>query len=90
MGRNPFGWDLPPGCSDSDIPGNRPEDIDREKWEDEMLPSVIGNFIDQNQETILELVNEFFLDGAYGVLGKDLEARFEDFLDKSYKEQVEE
>ncbi len=25
-----FGWDLPPGCRVSDIPGNRPED---EKWE---------------------------------------------------------
>ena len=25
-----FGWDLPPGCNLSDIPGNRPED---EKWE---------------------------------------------------------
>ncbi len=25
-----FGWDLPPGCRLSDIPGNRPED---EKWE---------------------------------------------------------
>lgn len=25
-----FGWDLPPGCRVSDIPGNRPED---EAWE---------------------------------------------------------
>jgi len=25
-----FGWDLPPGCRVSDIPGNRPED---ERWE---------------------------------------------------------
>lgn len=30
MNRNIFGWDLPPGCSTSDIPGNRPED---EAWE---------------------------------------------------------
>jgi hypothetical protein len=22
-----FGWDLPPGCKSSDIPGNRPQDI---------------------------------------------------------------
>jgi hypothetical protein len=26
MSRSIFGWDLPPGCSVSDIPGNRPED----------------------------------------------------------------
>lgn len=30
MGRSIFGWDLPPGCRVSDIPGNRPED---ERWE---------------------------------------------------------
>ena len=27
MSRSIFGWDLPPGCRVSDIPGNRPEDI---------------------------------------------------------------
>lgn len=31
-----FGWDLPPGCRVSDIPGNRPED---ERWE-----AIIENF----------------------------------------------
>ena len=30
MSRSIFGWDLPPGCRVSDIPGNRPED---EAWE---------------------------------------------------------
>lgn len=79
-------WNLPPGCTDNMIPGNRPEDIAREKWEDDNLPSVIDNFIDQNEEDILKLVKEYFLDGAYGVLGKDLEAKFEDFLDESYRE----
>lgn len=70
--------------------GSNPEDIDREMWEDDNLPSVISNFIDQNQETILELVNEFFLDGVYGVLGAKLAVKFEDFLDESYKEVVKE
>jgi hypothetical protein len=31
-----FGWDLPPGCSVSDIPGNRPEDLRREALEDKI------------------------------------------------------
>lgn len=79
-------WNLPPGCNDNMIPGNRPEDIAREKWEDDNIPSVIDNFIDQNEEDILKLVKEYFLDGAYSVLGKDLEAKFEDFLDESYRE----
>ncbi len=30
MSHSIFGWDLPPGCRVSDIPGNRPED---ERWE---------------------------------------------------------
>lgn len=30
-----FGWDLPPGCSVNDIPGNRPEDAEWEKLEAE-------------------------------------------------------
>lgn len=34
MGRSIFGWDLPPGCSVSDIPGNRPEDEAYEKMLD--------------------------------------------------------
>ena len=28
-----FGWDLPPGVTESMIPGNRPEDV---KWERDM------------------------------------------------------
>ena len=39
MSHNIFGWDLPPGCSVSYIPGNRPED---EKWE-----AVINGFWDK-------------------------------------------
>jgi len=29
-----FGWDLPPGCSINDIPGNRPEDMEAEAIQD--------------------------------------------------------
>lgn len=34
------GWNLPPGCSTSDLPGNRPEDLAAEaamEWADEQL-----------------------------------------------------
>jgi len=33
MDKSIFGWDLPPGCHVSDIPGNRPEDGAWEKIE---------------------------------------------------------
>lgn len=36
-----FGWDLPPGCRVSDIPGNRPED---EAWE-----GIVENFFDKKR-----------------------------------------
>lgn len=32
-----FGWDLPPGCSINDIPGNRPEDIALEDAEQKIV-----------------------------------------------------
>ncbi len=38
MSHSIFGWDLPPGCSISDIPGNRPEN---EEWE-----NIINSFFD--------------------------------------------
>ena len=31
FGKGDFGWDLPPGVRECDIPGNRPEDIEYEK-----------------------------------------------------------
>jgi hypothetical protein len=34
MSRNIFGWDLPPGCSANDLPGNRPEDQASEAFYD--------------------------------------------------------
>ena len=43
MNRNIFGWDLPPGCKVSDIPGNRPED---EAWE-----NIYNNFWDKERLT---------------------------------------
>ena len=41
MNRGMFGWDLPPGVSVSDIPGNRPEDVEWEK--------IIEDFLDEER-----------------------------------------
>ncbi len=43
MSHSIFGWDLPPGCRVSDIPGNRPED---EAWE-----KIYDNFWDKERLT---------------------------------------
>ena len=43
-----FGWDLPPGCRVTDIPGNRPED---EAWE---------HYWDEEQDRFLEVFKKVF------------------------------
>lgn len=40
-----FGWDLPPGVRESDIPGNRPEDVQLEQ-EIESFEKDLGELID--------------------------------------------
>ena len=37
------GWDLPPGCSPPDIPGNRPEDATWEKIVDDFYGTLNDN-----------------------------------------------
>ncbi|MBO0705555.1 MAG: hypothetical protein J2P39_09565 [Candidatus Dormibacteraeota bacterium] len=36
------GWNLPPGCNVSDIPGNRPEDEAEELFWDELIDRAAG------------------------------------------------
>jgi hypothetical protein len=69
MSRSIFGWDLPPGCRVSDIPGNRPEDT---RWE-----SIIETFFDKKRlmdkhrvgtsinETEYNLMDELYKDSKY-------------------------
>ena len=54
MNRRLFGWDLPPGCSPSDIPGNRPEDEARDKMIDEFFRQT--HFTEEEQKFIDEEV----------------------------------
>lgn len=64
--RNIFGWDLPPGCSVSDIPGNRPED---EAWE-----KVINDFWDEKRFTKEEwAISENLDDVINGIIEKAID-----------------
>ena len=47
---NDFGWDLPPGVSESDIPGNRPED---ERWD-----LILGQVYDMTPQEVLRKLND--------------------------------
>lgn len=39
-----MGWNLPPGCEVSDLPGNRPEDEDWDHYWDEEIDRIIEVF----------------------------------------------
>jgi hypothetical protein len=41
-----FGWDLPPGVSTNDIPGNRPQDIAEEHFWDALISRVEAKGLD--------------------------------------------
>ncbi len=78
MGHSIFGWDLPPGCRVSDIPGNRPEDSRWEAiydgfWDKERLTSRVGGGIRITEEEYAKMdkiwrsnskVNRAFVDLA--------------------------
>jgi hypothetical protein len=60
-----FGWDLPPGCRDSDIPGNRPEDMAdeqiRDNIEDALKPLGLPNELtDEDQEKVEQVIENLF------------------------------
>lgn len=61
---------LPPGCSVSDIPGNRPEDEAWDKWFD----SEIGNLWDSHLDTMNIDIQAF------------LKAKYSDKLYEAYEE----
>jgi hypothetical protein len=77
------GWNLPPGCSLSDIPGNRPEDIAHEKMCDEIetaLNPLKPFWSDESVETvtknIIELINKAFEQGYQQSTNDAKEAQF--------------
>lgn len=92
MGRNIFGWDLPPGCRISDIPGNRPED---EKWE-----AIINGFWDKKDrkedkknalkdapQVYVDLINEAI---DYGIDIGFKQAKADEEENKFYEERAKE
>jgi hypothetical protein len=71
-----FGWDLPPGCRNSDIPGNRPQDIAdeqiRDNIESALTPLGLYNIelttedqekLDQVTESLFKLINNAWESG---------------------------
>lgn len=57
-----FGWDLPPGCRLSDIPGNRPEDEYYEHLADEVY-AIFPDCTDEDMERLFKLFDQASKDG---------------------------
>lgn len=62
MSRSMFGWDLPPGCRISDIPGNRPEDLVAEAQAD-ALYEVFPDMTDEQLEKMFVYLAKVYEDG---------------------------
>lgn len=60
-----FGWDLPPGCRASDIPGNRPED---KKWE-----AIINGFWDKKRTPEKDMILENASDNLIELIDEAIE-----------------
>jgi hypothetical protein len=67
-----FGWDLPPGCSASDIPGNRPEDED---WEE-----IYDNFWDKERLTKTH-IGLRITDKEYELMDKLYSGKYSEIID---------
>jgi hypothetical protein len=68
------GWNLPPGCNVSDLPGNRPEDLDEERFWDALLdnPKTPDDVLpeewweDDGITQLVNLVREMAYNAGYG------------------------
>lgn len=88
-----FGWDLPPGCRLSDIPGNRPED---EAWE-----NIYDNFFNEDRiknrkygiklsEGTSKLMDELYSDPKYsGAIDEYIQMSIEYGMEIAKKETQE-
>lgn len=73
MSNSKFGWSLPPGCSNSDLPGNRPEDIEDELLLNDIETALSPIEVSETHEdvaafekatkNVIKLINKAFEDG---------------------------
>lgn len=74
------GWNMPPGCSVSDIPGNSPEDMASEAFEEfafERFEKALKLFHERERkiwsdERAARYTAEMVLEAIHGVLGADV------------------
>lgn len=59
---NVSGFNLPPGCRVSDIPGNRPEDLIREAQADEIY-AIVPNCTDEQMDKFFAIIDKCYADG---------------------------
>jgi hypothetical protein len=75
-----FGWDLPPGCRVSEIPGNRPED---EAWE-----KIYDNFWDKERLTKTHIGTQI-TDKEYEQMDRLYKSRLSEMIDSYIMAAIE-
>lgn len=71
------GFNLPPGCSISDIPGNRPEDEAEEALYDAIYTALDGAiFEEEHPVRIKTLIDKAYADGYAKAISDEAEARY--------------
>jgi len=89
MSRNIFGWDLPPGVSTSDLPGNRPEDAAIEAAYDEAYELISkAGLLDVDEEKVDEIA-ELIVKAMGDAYSKGYAASRADEAEAKYLEETE-
>ena len=82
---------LPPGCSVTDIPGNRPEDEAFERWAERVYESLgedITEAIDSDMPLSRAVEEEFFTDVDFvNVLPETQAEKIEEYVDEWREEE---
>lgn len=79
------GWNLPPGCSVSDLPGNRPIDEAWDEWFDSEIDRVWAGWVDGRLDQP-ELERRY---GTSGAEACDGHKTFREFVDADFQAAYE-
>lgn len=66
---HPFGWDYPPGVRSSDIPGNKPEEVEAERFDEAIFDILMRAH--RNGLTLDELVQRIGADWPEAIKEED-------------------
>jgi len=83
------GYNLPPGCSVSDIPGNRPRDVAWDEWFDSEIDGVWEEYLDgmSHKSAYHDYKHRF---GSNGESAYEELEDFKEYADERFEEEYNE